>query len=508
MIQSTGLDIGIQPNAWINSGSQWQAASAYYNPPNPITDSLGRDAGMRLIDVNGDGLLDLVQNSALENSGSPGSWINTGSKWASMGGYTPKNVVTDALGRDTSMRPVDLNGDGLLDMIQQTALSGGFQRAWLNQNSGWQPSTALVPKQPMTDDLGRDAGSRLLDLNGDGLLDIIQSTGIDSIPNPGAWFNNNAQGWVNAPSTLLPPYDITDAKGRDLGMRLVDLNGDGLMDMIQSTGISSSYSGAWINTGSSWISAGSGFIPPQNITDSLGRDAGMRLVDLNGDDLLDIVQSTSISTFVTGAWINNGTGWQAVSGFNFTNGITDDQGRDLGTRFLDLNGDGSSDIIQQSGIDVSPTPSGAWMNQLGKSDLLVSFTGSLADTTQIEYQPMTNSAVYTKGQGAVYPVNDVQSAAYVVSQTSSDNGLGGQHVTNYRYAGARQELTGFGFLGYETVTTTDVSTGITQTKRFSQDYINHWEHLPVNKLTSTSNGTLLGNITNWWTTLLTGNVTL
>ena len=49
------------------------------------------------------------------------------------------------------------------------------------------------------------------------------------------------------------------------------------------------------------------YIPPTNIVGSGGDDMGVRLIDLNGDGLLDIVQSRGKSH---GAWINNGNSWR------------------------------------------------------------------------------------------------------------------------------------------------------------------------------------------------------
>jgi RHS repeat-associated protein len=497
IIQSTLLSDVSVPAAWINGGSNWKPSSNFI-PPQMITDHLGRDAGMRLVDINGDGLMDIIQSSTLAGAGQPGAWINTGTGWQSApAGFIPPQKITDHLGRDAGVRLIDLNGDGLLDMVQHTTLGGVTTAgAWINNRSGWQPANGFTPPQPVTDHLGRDAGMRLIDLDGDGLQDMIQSTHLP-VGASGAWINTGS-GWKNTPG-LTPPDVFTDHIGRDRGLRLLDLNGDSLFDIVSS-------SGAWINTGAGWQLA-PGFTAPNVIADSLGRDAGVRFIDLNGDGLLDIIQSTTLgANNIAGAWINDRSGWQPINGFVPSQPITDHLGRDMGMRVVDLNGDGLTDIIQSSTLAEAGQP-GASVNQLGKSDLLAGYTDSLGNTLVINYEPLTNSSVYTRGQGAAYPINDIQQPIYVVSGTSSSNGIGGQHVIEYRYSGARVELTGFGLLGFASVAKSDVSSGLTKTELYSQDTSRHTQRLVVSELTQNGLGVLLGNVTHIWRVFVTGNGT-
>ncbi|NES46875.1 VCBS repeat-containing protein, partial [Moorena sp. SIO2C4] len=93
----------------------------------------------------------------------------------------------------------------------------------------------------------------------------------------------------NPHKSYIPPTDIAADGYGDQGVRLIDLNGDGLLDMVQNRYISSSLSqtGAWINHGESWSEKQNNYIPPTDIAADGYGDQGVRLIDLNGDGLLD-----------------------------------------------------------------------------------------------------------------------------------------------------------------------------------------------------------------------------
>jgi hypothetical protein len=81
---------------------------------------------------------------------------------------------------------------------------------------------------------------------------------------------------------------------------------------------------------------------------------------------------------------------------------------------------------------------------------------------------------------------------YVVSSSSADNGIGGQTVTSYVYAGAKSHLTGRGFLGFHVVESTNQQTGLVSQTIYRQDY--PYIGLPILS-EKTVNGTLLNRTT-------------
>ena len=135
----------------------------------------------------------------------------------------------------------------------------------------------------------------------------------------------------------------------------------------------------------------------------------------------------------------------------------------------DYNGDGRTDILLKN-PRYSTTPvyfstsieGAAW-------DLMKTVTNGVGGTTEVIYKPLTDPSVYTKGSGATYPIVDVQSAFYVVSQHTNSDGRrdneDGSHSYTFRhtYAKAQTDWNGRGWLGFETVNLIDSGSGVTTT---------------------------------------------
>ena len=356
IVQSRGKSHG----AWINNGNSWRETK-YITPPIVGDGRVQQgDMGVRFLDLNGDGLLDIVQSR--ENYPGKIASINTGNDWSNnQNNYTPPPYIVDSKGDDMGVRLIDFNGDGLLDMVQNQYISSSNSKtgAWFNTGNDWRESqNGYIPPTNIVADGKGDMGVRLIDFNGDGLLDMVQNQYISSSKSQtGAWFNTG-NGWSESQNDYIPPTNIVaDGKG-DMGVRLIDFNGDGLLDMVQNQYISSSKSqtGAWFNTGNGWSESQNDYIPPTNIVADGKGDMGVRLIDLNGDGLLDMIQNQSDSQ--KGAWINNGNGWSEEKEYIPPTPIVVEGQGDMGVRLIDLNGDGLLDIVQSR----ADWRTGAWIN--------------------------------------------------------------------------------------------------------------------------------------------------
>lgn len=82
-------------------------------------------------------------------------------------------------------------------------------------------------------------------------------------------------------------------------------------------------------------------------------------------------------------------------------------------------------------------------------DLVTSITDGYGVSYSPIYVSIAQSSVYTKGSGATQPVKDIQDARYVVSQVSSSDGAGGSYTQSYTYTGARLDIKGRGFMGFQ-----------------------------------------------------------
>src|SRR5262249_41916416 len=133
-------------NAWINSGTGWTETPAYA-PPYALWSRRSDgsdDEGMMFIDINGDGLPDIVRNIWADGAAYTGAWINTGSGWQAAPQFAPPFYITDRPYGNESTKLVDLNGDGLPDLLYNLFVGDGVTRAnaWLNTGSGWSNAPA------------------------------------------------------------------------------------------------------------------------------------------------------------------------------------------------------------------------------------------------------------------------------------------------------------------------------------------------------------------------------
>jgi len=106
----------------------------------------------------------------------------------------------------------------------------------------------------------------------------------------------------------------------------------------------------------------------------------------------------------------------------------------------------------------------------GPIDYLAQVDFGAGRSFKIEYKPLSDNSVYTKGVGAAYPKVDLQNAAYVVSRKLAGDGRGAYVATAYSYAGLRADLQRNGNLGFEQVTNVNEVSGLAVTTTYRQDH--------------------------------------
>ncbi|MNK11258.1 hypothetical protein D3C87_292960 [compost metagenome] len=232
-------------------------------------------------DMNGDGLLDVV------GIADDGIYIGVNS---GNGSFAPQLWTTafNAAGWNAATNTrffVDVTGDGLPDVV-----GIGDIAIYVGVNTG----NSFLPPQPWTTAFNASSWNvttnprSLVDMNGDGLPDMVGiasdgvyigiNTGTSFLP-PQRWTTEfNAAGWNAATNTRF----------------FVDVTGDGLPDVV-GIGDIAIYVG--VNTGNS-------FLPPQPWTtafNAVGWSATVNprtLVDVNGDGLPDMVGIASDGIYV------------------------------------------------------------------------------------------------------------------------------------------------------------------------------------------------------------------
>ena len=91
----------------------------------------------------------------------------------------------------------------------------------------------------------------------------------------------------------------------------------------------------------------------------------------------------------------------------------------------------------------------------------IQMSAPFGPTTGIIYSPLTNPNIYLKANdNAIYPLQNIQPPLYVVVHVDASNGIGGFYSSAYAYDGAKVDLSGRGFLGFQQVAALDFQTGL------------------------------------------------
>jgi len=453
-----------------------------------FVDSSGNDLGVRLADVNGDGLVDVVKAN-----GETLVWLNNGTGWNEIN-WTHMGCESGmsggcflGAGGDIGTRLVDINGDGLTDVFRSHDGPLTIDNTYINNGTGWNNVQSDFPGCAnggshlgcFVDGNGMDLGTRILDLNGDGLIDVVRARHIPSGVEINAWtYNGNVWSEINwtYPGCKVGYTDgcFAGPNGEDYGVRQADVNGDGLVDVIRSNGDTR----VWLNNGTGWYEVnwthggcdpglGGGCF-------SNGLDIGVRLVDLNGDGLVDVFKAYdggSSGGLLGYMYLNNGTSWVHETNFflGCQGGVSsegcfvDYGGLDRGVRAVDLNGDGVVDVFKakDTGSGVEKL---AWINERPENYLLKNINLSLGGEISIGYQ--TSTSLDNNGNDTT---GDLNFNIWLVHNITKNNHINGPHnlssTTVYNFTDGLYNHTSNGFRGFNFAQ-----------EKISNKITNHWFH--------------------------------
>ncbi|BDA58968.1 hypothetical protein NUITMVS1_04310 [Shewanella xiamenensis] len=502
----------------------------------------GENLTANIFDMDGDGQADIVY---VRN----GAWY----KRSIASGIETKMTSTGA-SQHAYAQTIDFDGDGQRDLLVAASSSSPWhvlsfkpseervRECEPDGNRGQLCIDSTRTVQYTLTSLGRTAiglnGSAIVaDVNGDALEDIVF---IDA--GQIKWYKNLGGGSFAAAASLFTfPSGTTASPGVPRinhttkgfeSSALLDVNGDGLTDLILKVnetvsycstgsgvvhGISSSecrdLNGKW-QTGKwdywkLYVSTGTGYKEQQSIPITSGADT-LRAADFNGDGLTDIAYVKNNQWYIQ---LSDGNGFLPA----IATGITTDNDKKLNTYFVDITGNGRADIIAKadalkSTIYVSEPTSvngvSSWtasgiidhkINQrlffadvdgIGKLDILAfssggswlrsspkapkynntikAITDGFGVTTMINYAYLTEQV---NGQSRVYKtqtssnvdhsknfsiIAPLQVVAEVSSQASSTGGVS----VAYEYGGLLVNRLGRGFSGFELLRTIDKQSGV------------------------------------------------
>lgn len=279
-------------------------------------------------DVNGDGILDLV--SAGYSGGGFASrgyaTVRLGTGDGSFGAATSYASEFSSNSSSKALALGDLNGDGILDLIT-AGVDGMTNSMHVRLGIGNGTFGAVTSYTGDTDDA---FGVALGDLNGDGILDVV-TVGGDGGAGAASVRLGRGNGTFGAATLYTTDTGISEA------VRLGDLNGDGILDLVTvgSDGVSSGSVTVRLGTGSGSFGAARSFVTEDSSSEALS------LGDVNGDGILDLITSgyDSSSRHVhISLGRGNGT-FQAAGSY------TGDTGGSWAVALGDVNGDGVLDLV-------------------------------------------------------------------------------------------------------------------------------------------------------------------
>ncbi len=468
-LPATSFNYQAQGTAW-NQNTSWTS-------PLPFLVSTNQLNPVELADVNGDGLTDELFSGFEWNAGTNSYvqashvYLNNGSGWTLSPSWTIPELFEDSSWNDLGTRLADVNGDGLTDILfsgwEWNTGSNSYvwhNRVWLNTGSGWALSTSWAIPAPFILCPGvcfNDNGVRIADVNGDGLPDIIQAPWGQT---PQVYINNGS-GWT-LNSAWVFPSTFTFGTSNEQATTLADVNGDGLNDVLFSgyewDPTANAYvpkSHVWINTGSTWVLDNSWSIP-ELFLDASFNDLGTRMVDINGDGLADILSTKYV--FVTDP--NGNTHNDPVNKvyINSGTGWTYNSGWTIPIPLIGQspNTDIGARIADVSGdsmpdfisAPVNQTPA-SYANNSPKIDLLSRISYRQGGRTDITYKP---SAQYMNGSSVANP--NLPMILDTVSQITTSDGAGLSGTDTFTYQGGSYYYsapTDRKFAGFATITKTD-----------------------------------------------------
>jgi len=306
------------------------------------------------IDLNGDGILDLVvsNQSRCFRCGAEGSisvFIGNGDgtfrldRAYDSGGISFEN---NGFGH-AEMAVADLNGDGHLDIViincaaKRASACGGGADGVISVLFGNGDGTFQTAVNRSPGIRNPASGLALGDVNGDGKLDVVLTSGLCSISTAcGAGkidvLLGNGDGSFRAAN-----HYATNGFGNG-AVTLADLNQDGFLDVVTGgCGLSNCWDGNGVVT--VFLGNGDGSFQPAANHNSGGRLAdGIAVADFDGDGHLDIVVGNVVDDSV-GVLLGNGDGsFRPATIFPVLGGFA------YGLTASDVNGDGKVDILVTS----------------------------------------------------------------------------------------------------------------------------------------------------------------
>lgn len=462
----------------------------------------------KFIDVNGDGLVDYLEPKSVGTQVTyrllqPKGVAEDNQEFYKFGELNTVNLdvdwdstgweeldIADSLNSSlhTSRTPADFNGDGSLDFFIGISLEYNCELIY-DEDLDEEVNDCLSRSGRMiatsTGDgayesyyfLGDIRYPESVDLNGDGLPDVVYKIGSESF-----YILNNGEGF-NEPIPLgINAFGMGPNK-----FQYIDYDNDGDTDLL------------WHDSDAKrlkvkrWSSVSRMYGEPESFRTTSGEKSALHLfVDINGDGVSDYVRveddqafyyptaNVSVPVNVIDK-ITNGLGTETeisygslVNSGHYTRRDIQETTEYRCTTVEEVNGSTVEEVDWCGDLTV-PDLAGfyGYLNDSGAGDQRL---GKLSPTLEL--------------MGPMYTVTRVESSA----PTATD--INAKSAVSYYYAQAKVQAGGRGMLGFEKLTTVDEQTGVRTTTNYRQDF--PFIGYPQSTQVRTADGYLLSEAVNTW----------
>lgn len=386
------------------------------------------------VDLNGDGLPDMIDTSSsrhrywlhqgIDQNGEP-LWSNR----RNMGVNLYANISSP------SVKWADINGDGHSNLVVYD--SGRTAYYGIDENGNWSKSGQFYRA-------GLDLHSsqvRMMDINNDKRTDVVHTvSGYDGIVSRiSVKLNVDGQRWSD--NISLPfnrsQYIASFARSQ---VHIADMNGDGLEDIVYATNGELTY---FPNRGLEGFGRAVKF---EHMPANLFQDSAIHLADMNGDGLSDVLYILGNNVrLMLNQGMQNGR-------FKLANHVIFKGKRNMredAVRFVDINGNGSTDIVwysrgyRKGSYTYIELFDGEQPNQLKTID------NGVGGHTTLSYESIAKQQSKSTQEGEPW-LYKVPIAMQVVNQVETRDGVSEKSmVTEFNYRNGYYHHTDKVFRGFE-----------------------------------------------------------
>jgi len=356
----------------------------------------------------------------------------------------------------------ELQGNGIKYLVQMESEPKGFFK--FTDEEEWEPMRNF---QDFPNINPADPNMRAMDLNGDGLVDLLITE-----DNQLRWYPGAGEKGFEISQTVIK--EIDEEKGpaivfadREQCIFLADMSGDGLTDIVRIRNGEICY---WANLGYGKFSSKVNMdnAPLFDHPDSFN-PAFLRLADIDGSGSTDVVYLGKNDFRV---WMNlNGNEWtsdpQIINAFPRIDNLSD-------VAVLDFLGSGTACIVYSSAISNQPLQ---YIDLMGskKPQLFIGYENNCGKKVSIEYKPSTYFYLKDKLEGNKW-ITKLPFVVHCISKTTSEDKIRQTIFTSsysYRHGYFDHEEREFrGFARVEQLDTEDFEQfKINDAKNVVEDYL-------------------------------------